>query len=340
VTTLDQPADQAAIAGPALPGSRGPLSACVLAALRRGGPPRDPPPVGDPYGEDAQLTLYCLYELHYRGFAGVDPEREWDLDLLRVRRGLERAFLTELRADVPPGDDVEQEVAGLLTEPVDAEGTGVSHHLLRAGEPWQLREYLAHRSLYHLKEADPQAWVIPRLPAAAKAALVTVEHDEYGAGDPERVHARLFAAMLRSAGLDDGYGMYLDRAPAETLAEVNLMSMCGLHRALRGSLVGQFATVELTSSPGSDRLVRAIERMGFPPETSTFYAEHVEADAVHEQLMRRGVLQPLLVAEPELAPDVVFGIRASTFLAGRLEERLLTAWAAGRSSLRYALPPG
>jgi hypothetical protein len=257
-----------------------------------------------------------------------------------VRRGLERAFLTELRADVPPGDDVEQEVAGLLTEPVDAEGTGVSHHLLRAGEPWQLREYLAHRSLYHLKEADPQAWVIPRLPAAAKAALVTVEHDEYGAGDPERMHARLFAAMLRSAGLDDGYGVYLDRAPAETLAEVNLMSMCGLHRGLRGALVGQFATVELTSSPGSDRLVRAIERMGFPPETSTFYAEHVEADAVHEHLMRRGVLQPLLAAEPELAPDVVFGIRASTFLAGRLEERLLTAWAAGRSSLRHALPPG
>jgi hypothetical protein len=257
-----------------------------------------------------------------------------------VRRGLERAFLTELRADVPPGDDVEQEVAGLLTEPVDAEGTGVSHHLLRAGEPWQLREYLAHRSLYHLKEADPQAWVIPRLPAAAKAALVTVEHDEYGAGDPERVHALLFAAMLRSAGLDDGYGVYLDRAPAETLAEVNLMSLCGLHRALRGALVGQFATVELTSSPGSDRLVRAIERMGFAPETSAFYAEHVEADAVHEQLMRRGVLQPLLAAEPELAADVVFGIRASTFLAGRLEERLLTAWAAGRTSLRYALPTG
>jgi hypothetical protein len=118
------------------------------------------------------------------------------------------------------------------------------------------------------------------------------------------------------------------------------MSMCGLHRALRGALVGQFATVELTSSPDSDRLVRAIDRMGLAPQTSAFYAEQVEADAVHEQLMRRGVLQPLLAAEPELAPDVVFGIRASTFLAGRFEEQLLTAWAAGRSSLRHALPPG
>jgi hypothetical protein len=340
VTTLEQRADRTPTAGPALPAPRGPVSACVLAALRHGGPPRDLPPLADPYGEDAQLTLYCLYELHYRGFAGVDPEREWDLDLLRVRRGLERVFLAALRADVPPGDDVEQEVAGLLTEPVDADGTGVSHHLLHAGRTWQLREYLAHRSIYHLKEADPQAWVIPRLPAAVKAALVTVEHDEYGAGDPERVHAQLFAAMLRSVGLDDGYGAYLDHAPAETLAEVNLMSLCGLHRALRGALVGQFATVELTSSPGSDRLVRAIARMGFGPEVSAFYAEHVEADAVHEQLMRRGVLQPLLAAEPELAPDVVFGIRASTFLAERFENRVLTAWAADRCSLRSPLPRG
>jgi heme oxygenase-like protein len=312
----------------------------VLAALRDGAPPRDLPPMPEPYGEDAQLTLYCLYELHYQGFAGVDAEREWDLDLLRVRQALEREFLTALRADTPPGDDVEQEIAGLLTEPVDAEGTGVSHHLLRAGEAWQLREYLAHRSLYHLKEADPQAWVIPRLPAAAKAALVTVEHDEYGAGDPERVHAQLFAAMLRCTGLENAYGAYLDRAPAATLAEVNLMSLCGLHRALRGALIGQFATVELTSSPGSDRLVRAMNRMGFTPTASAFYAEHVEADAVHEQLMRRGVLQPLLAAEPQLAPDVVFGIRASTLLADRFENQLLTAWSAGRSSLRHALPPG
>jgi hypothetical protein len=96
------------------------------------------------------------------------------------------------------------------------------------------------------------------------------------------------------------------------------MSLCGLHRALRGALVGQFATVELTSSPGSDRLVRAIDRMGFAPAASAFYAEHVEADAVHEQLMRRGVLQPLLAADPALAPDVVFDIRASTLLAAGL----------------------
>ena len=328
------------VEAPTAPQPRGPISAAVLATMR--GERADPPlPDGaDPYGEDLQLGLYCCYELHYRGFAGVDDEREWDPVLLGLRRDLERIFLEALRADVAPGADVPAEVDALLVEPVGPGAeTGVSHHLHRRGELWQLREYVAHRSIYHLKEADPQAWVIPRLTGAAKAGLVTVEHDEYGAGRPERMHSRLFADMMRELDLSDAYGHYLDAVPAETLAEVNLMSLCGLHRRLRGALVGQFAAVELTSSPGSDRLVRAMRRLGCGPAAIRFYDEHVEADAVHEQVVRRGVIAPLLADEPGLAADVVFGIRAFGMLGERLSQLLLGSWTAGRSSLRSALPP-
>jgi hypothetical protein len=322
----------------ALPEPRGPLSSAVVAALR-GGPVGAPPTDdADPYGDDLQLALHCCYELHYRGFTGVDAELEWDPDLLRLRRGLERVFLAALRRDARPGDDVAAEVDALLVEPVGPDVGGVSHHLRRDGELWQLREYVAHRSIYHLKEADPQAWVIPRLAGPAKAALVTVEHDEYGSGDPDRMHARLFADMMRELGLSDTYGGYVEHVPGATLAEVNLMSLCGLHRSLRGALVGQFAMVELTSSPGSERLVRAMRRLGCGPAAIRFYDEHVEADAVHEQIIRRGVLDPMLAAEPDLAADVVFGIRASLMLGDRLGEHLLGCWNAGRSSLRRALP--
>jgi hypothetical protein len=324
------------VEAPPLPQPRGPLSAAVISALRRG--PEILPPVdgADPYGDDLQLALYCLYEMHYRGFAGVPDEREWDPALVTMRVAAERLFLDALRSEVTPSEDVDAEISALLVEPV--EGEGPSWYLAKQGERRQVCEYVAHRSLYHLKEADPQAWVIARLDGPAKAALVTVEHDEYGAGDPDRMHARLFAEMMRALGLDAAYGAYLDAAPAETLAEVNFMSLCGLHRALRGALVGQFATVELTSSPGSDRLVRAMRRLELPDAAIEFYAEHVEADAVHEQLVRRGVIAPLLAAEPALAADVVFGIRASGLLADRFGERVLDHWTNGRSSLRQPLP--
>jgi hypothetical protein len=148
----------------------------------------------------------------------------------------------------------------------------------------------------------------------------------------------LFAEMMAELGLDAEYGAYLNHVPAQALATVNLMSMLGLHRSLRGALVGQFAAVEITSSPGSGRLARAARRLGAGPASERFYLEHVEADAVHEQLIRHGVIAPLLAAEPELASDVVFGIQASTLLADRFSELLLRRWAENRPTLRIPLP--
>ena len=313
---------------------RGPLSGAVLDVFGGAAVPTTVAPA-DPYGDDLQLALYLCYELHYRGFPGVDDELEWDPHLLRFRRQLEWRFLEALRRDVPSDDDVDRAVATLLTETPEGEGQGPSHFLVREGERWQLQEYVAHRSLYHLKEADPQAWVIPRLDGQAKSSFVAVEHDEYGAGHGDRLHARLFARMMSALDLDPAYGAYLDVVPAVTLATVNAMSLFGLHRSLRGALVGQFASVEVTSSPGSARLVRAIRRLnGDDPEGWAFYDEHIEADAVHEQVVRKGVLAALLEDEPGLAPDVVFGIGVDALLNDRLAAHAVGAWRAGQSSLR------
>ncbi|MGN9762308.1 iron-containing redox enzyme family protein [Streptomyces sp. SD31] len=323
--------------GPPLPTARGPVSAAVEEYLRGAGPPPRHQDVAGAavYGDDLQLALYLCYELHYRGFAGVPESLEWDPDLLRVRAALEHRFLTALRADVPTHDSVEDALAGLLVEPVD--GTGVSHFLCAEGELWQLREYAAQRSLYHLKEADPHAWVLPRLWGRAKSGMAAVEFDEYGGGRPERVHARLFADLMTDLDLDTAYGRHLDAAIAEALATVNLMSLLGLHRALRGALVGHFAAVEITSSPASRRLAEAMRRTGAGPAAEHFYDEHVEADAVHEQVVRHDVIGGLLAEEPHLAPDVAFGIDVTGYLEDRLADRLLGAWRAGRSSLRTPL---
>ncbi|MFE9096801.1 iron-containing redox enzyme family protein [Streptomyces sp. NPDC007264] len=326
---------------PPLPLARGPLSGAVLGALRDGGAPTSPAPVadGDPYGEDLQLALYVLYELHYQGFEGVDDDREWDPALLAFRRVLEDRFLHALRADVPTDAGVREALDGLQVEPADDEGTGVSHFLRNEGRLGHLREYAVLRSLYHLKEADPHAWVIPRLHGRAKAAMAAVEFDEFGAGRADEIHAALFADLMEELGLTTAYGHYLEAAPAEMLATVNLMSLFGLHRSLRGALAGHFAAVEVTSSPGSRRLAEALRRAGAGGAAARFYDEHVVADAVHEQVVRHDVVGGLLESEPGLAEDVVLGIRATGFLEDRLAARLLDAWRGGRSALRTTPVP-
>ncbi|MFD3918978.1 iron-containing redox enzyme family protein [Streptomyces sp. NPDC058595] len=326
-------------AGPALPPGRGELSDGVVRALL--GHPGAPLPPGsaadeaDPYGEDLHLALYLCYELHYRGFRGVDADREWDPELLRLRAELERPFLQALRRDTGRRTDSDEAFAGILVERLDADG--LSHFLRDEGELWQLREYAAQRSLYHLKEADPHAWVIPRLRGRAKAAMVAVEFDEFGGGRVDRMHSRLFADLMTDLGLDTAYGRYVAAATAEMLASVNLMSMFGLHRALRGALVGHFAAVEVTSSPASRRLAEAMRRVDAGEAAVHFYAEHVEADAVHEQVVRRDVVGGLLEDEPWLEADVAFGVDATDLLDTRLATSTLAAWRDGVSSLRTPL---
>ncbi|MFD6071438.1 MULTISPECIES: iron-containing redox enzyme family protein [Amycolatopsis] len=323
-----------------LPEIRGPLSAAVvdtLAGGRRDDFDLETAAGADPFGEDLQLALYVCYELHYQGFDGVDSAWEWDPRLLGFRSVLEHTFLDGIRAAVPGGDDVGGLLDELLVEPVD--GGGVSHFLRDDGEWWHIEEYFAHRSIYHLKEADPHAWVIPRLRGRAKAALVAVEFDEFGGGRAEQAHSRLFADLLSAAGLSSGYLAYLDHVPACMLATVNMMSLFGLHRGLRGALVGHFAAAEITTAPAARRMDQALERLGGPAECRYFYTEHIEADAVHEQVLRHDVVGDLLDREPELAADIALGVQATDLLEGRLTEHLLGAWSAGESSLLRPLHP-
>jgi hypothetical protein len=318
---------------PSLPEPRGPLSEVVITALRTGAPLRPAATgAGDSFGEDLQLALYVCYELHYQGFGDVDAEWEWEPELLHLRRVMERRFLSAIRAEVPGGDDVDSALRRVVADTTEA---GEVYRHLGAGGDWgQLREYLVHRSIYHLKEADPHAWVIPRLRGRAKAALVAVEFDEFGGGRPERMHSRLFCDLMEDAGLDSRYGRYLDAVPAVTLAIVNMMSLFGLHRALRGALVGHFAAAEISTPPNARRMTETLELLGAGGRCTLFFTEHVEADAVHEQVLRQDVVGDLIASEPQLAGDVVLGIQATELLEERLGSHLLRRWRAGESSLR------
>jgi len=91
---------------PKLPSAIGPLSSTVIDTLQHSRPALHARPIdvplceADPYGLDLQLALYVCYELHYRGFAGVNPRWEWNPGLLYVRGRLEDAFLSAVRNDV------------------------------------------------------------------------------------------------------------------------------------------------------------------------------------------------------------------------------------------------
>jgi hypothetical protein len=329
---------------PSMPAPRGDLSALLLDALTQDMhmlPRSDPPEPADPLGdEDLHLALYACYELHYRGLPGVDDAWEWEPSLLALRRSLEAAFESGLREALGTAGEgpAPEEMDLALQAVVEADDApSVSTHLERSGTEGQLLEFVVHRSAYHLKEADPHTWAIPRLSGPPKAALVEVQADEYGGGRAHRVHAQLFADTMDALGLDSTYGAYLDHIPAVTLATVNLMSFLGLHRRLRGAIAGHLAFFEMTSSVPNRRYGNALRRLGFGETATDFFDEHVEADAVHENVAKVDLAGGLARQDPRLGADVLWGARAARELDGRWGRHLLGAWEAGDSSLRLPL---
>jgi hypothetical protein len=166
--------------------------------------------------------------------------------------------------------------------------------------------------------------------------MVEIQADEYGGGRPDRVHAQLFAKTLEGAGLDSSYGAYLDRIPGTTLATVNLMSLCGLHRRRRGAIVGHLALFEMSSAVPNRRYAAGFRRLGFDDDTCDFFDEHVVADAVHESVAAVDLAGGLVRQEPALAGDVLWGARALVEVEARWSGRILEAWEDGRSSLLSA----
>jgi hypothetical protein len=344
-----------------LPRPRGPVSSALVAALTAGPPADDAHARLEPlraaaadalldaertgpadelavlHDGDLQLALTVMYELHHRGVDGVDDAWEWEPALLAVRQSLERPFEAAVRARAGRPVCEETDAAGVakrLFELAEADDSpSLSRYLARRASADQAREFLALRSIYQLMEADPHTWAIPRLHGTPKAALVEIQADEYGGGRPGYLHSELFAATLRSAGLDDTYGAYLDVAPTPVLVSVNTMSLFALHRRLRGAIVGHLAAYEITSSIPSRLYSTGFRRLGYGTDTTRYFDEHVEADAVHEQIAARDLAGKLVEQDPAIRDDVLLGAAACLAIEGDVGAYALGRWEQDASAL-------
>jgi hypothetical protein len=285
--------------------------------------------------DDLQLALWCCYELHYRGFEDVDDGWEWHPAIIGFRGSLERHWLASLRSLT--GECAAIPDAGLpraLWKLASCEGSpDLSGYLAREADRRQFAEYVAHRSVYQLKEADPHSFGIPRLDGPAKAALVEIQADEYGGGRPERMHAQMFRATMRWLALDDEYGYYVPVAPAVTLAVSNLMSFFALHRRWLGALLGHLAALEMTSTGPSRRYSAAARRLGADDRARRYFDEHIEADAVHEQIAVHDICGGYAAAHPGATADILFGASCCLALDCAQAQHLLSCWREGQPSL-------
>ncbi|MFD7160518.1 iron-containing redox enzyme family protein [Kribbella sp. NPDC059898] len=311
-----------------LPPARGPLSAWISSRLVRAGEAYVPAVVSDrPQADgDLQLALWIAYELQYRGFDEVDPGRQWDPDVIVFRTLLEQPWIEWLEANyriAPEAQPVAVQLRALID---DKEDLRLAPYLRRHATRDQFREFVLNRSVYQLKEADPHSFGIARLAGAAKAALVEIQADEYGGGRVERMHSELFRTTMRWLRLDDTYGHYVPEVPAVTLAVSNVMSLFAMHHRWTGALVGHLAALEMTSTLPNRQYATGAIRLGASADQARYFTEHVEADAVHEQIAAHDLCGSYVQEHPEAVGDVLFGARCALTADGHVARHLLSRW--------------
>ena len=308
-----------------MPKPRGPLSEWIVARLA---PPVDGghAPTASEW-DDECIALWTLHEMSYRGFEDAADDAEWQPAMLGARHELEVALEQRLRRRWRGAEGDVADIPAALEALVAADdGPSLADHVRRRASTDEVLELFRQRSVYQLKEADPMTWVIPHLPLRAKAALVELQFDEYGDGDPNRMHSHLFARGMMSVGLRPEYGAYVDDALPQTLELNNALSMLGMHRRLRGAAVGHLAAFEMTSTLPSRKMVQGLGRLGLNGPMAAYFDEHVEADAVHELLAARDICGTLAEDEPDQAAEILFGAFTCVDLEARLATALLTSW--------------
>jgi hypothetical protein len=327
-----------------LPPPRGPLSSWLtdhltqnhLAQNHRAPAPRVDTAADAAYADDdLQLSLWIANELQYRGFDGVDPEAQWDADVTAFRTRLEQPWVSWLEANcrvIPSAEPVAVQLRTL----VDADGSStpdgvergprLAPYLRRHANREQFREFVLNRSVYQLKEADPHSFGIARLDGDAKAALVEIEADEYGGGRRERMHSELFRTTMRWLGLDDSYGYYVPDVLAVTLALSNVMSLFAIHSRWTPALIGHLAAFEMTSTLPNRQYATGAIRLGASEDQARYFTEHVEADAVHEQIAAHDLCGSYVRDHPGATADVLFGARCALVLDDLFADHLLSRW--------------
>ena len=292
--------------------------------------------------DDLQLALFCVYELHYRGLAGVAEEWEWHPELVAVRHEWEQVLLAGLESEVGAPHSLQQRsaeatVARLVETARHGSGPALGEHLMREAGVEQLRELLVHRCFVELRAGDLHAWALPRVSGAAKTALLGLQAEVYGWGRRSSTQAALFAGLMRSWQLEPDYGCYLDRVPGVTLLSTNLLSLLGLNRRWRGALVGHLAASQVSGWLPEARLAHGHRRLGGSDEGGRYFDERLRGDGDRERRATTELVGALVAQQPGLSGDVLFGARCAGLVQDLLAAHLLPRWRRGLTSLPH--PP-
>lgn len=297
----------------------------------------------EPSLDAAHRALYALYAQHAWSPVDAMRDNQHDPTIAAVLRELERGFegwLGTFELPEAPPEAPEAFTAWLTDLTLERElpgfpSTGMGDFIKDEITLEQLKEIVAQRSLFFLKEPDPWAMVIPSLHGEAKAGLLDLLLDEYGWGRYDQMHSTIYEQLMEELGMETGYDAYAGRSSWQFLTGMNLQNMYARHRRLCRRMYGYVYLVEAESPRAMKNYLGAWDRLGLGDNelVTKFYDLHITADEGHQDVALNEIILPVVKAEPQARAEIARGVLEGRITDELFAQHLKATFPHGESSL-------
>ncbi|MDD9380554.1 iron-containing redox enzyme family protein [Streptomyces sp. ZAF1911] len=174
---------------------------------------------------------------------------------------------------------------GLLA--LEREGSPAGSFLAEKATRDQFAHVVREFALDGLTEAQNFFPAIPRLPLRAQMAVMRVLIDEFGCGNLQQTHSKLYLDLLAELGLPQELESFVDTTSDETYAFLNVFYWLTQRAAHVEYFLGALAYLEASIPDAFTVQARACARLGIAQ--SRYYTEHLHIDTFHMREMQTAI---------------------------------------------------
>ncbi|AEW92765.1 MULTISPECIES: iron-containing redox enzyme family protein [Streptomycetaceae] len=173
----------------------------------------------------------------------------------------------------------------LLAE--EAKGTGTGRYLAEKASRAEFTSVVRQFALDGLTEAQNFFPAVPRLPIRAQMAVMRVLIDEFGCGNLQQAHSRLYLDLLGELGLPQHLDAFIDTTTEETYAFLDVFYWLTQRAPTVEYFLGALAYLEASIPQAFTVQAEACRRLGVT--NSRYYTEHLHIDTFHRQEMQLAI---------------------------------------------------
>ena len=224
-----------------------------------------------------------------------------------------RSSIQHTRKAIESRKEFQREFKNLLLEDLEASSEDADY-ISKQMSMTEFQVILREFAVDGLTEAQSFFPIIPRLPLAAQMPILRVLIDEFGCGNFQQAHSRLYHQLLCELGMPTDIESYLDTLNPESYAFLNIFYWLTNRAPHIEYFLGALAYLESTIPSSFQCFAEACQRLNITSDK--YYTEHIHIDDFHA----KDVLRSIWEVDAAIGVDytkVWTGVQISSFITER-----------------------